>query len=83
MDSSTALKSSNLWFTVNYLLATYLQTREGGDHKVHHVEKIRPGKAKFFFEVTREQAEEIQLRFHNSVCSEFEAKRKVTIDLAY
>ena len=72
-----------MYFTVNYLLATYLQTREGGGHKIQKVEKIRPGKAKFFFEITDDYAKEMQIKFHNSVCSEFEALRKSSIDLAY
>lgn len=72
-----------MWFTVNYLLATYLQTREGGNHKIEKVEKVKPGKAKFFFNITSEEAEKAQLKFHSSVCSEFEAIRKSTIDLAY
>jgi len=69
--------------TVNYLFAAYLQTREGGEYKILKVEKVRPGKAKFFFEITQEHAEKIQLQFHNSVCSEFEMKRKHTIGLCY
>jgi len=72
-----------MYFTVNYLFATYLQTREGGAHKVQKVEKLRPGKAKFFFAITPDEAEEIQLRFHKSPAAEFEALRKATIDLAY
>jgi hypothetical protein len=69
--------------TVNYLLAAYLQTREGGSHQVAKVEKIRPGKAKFFFDITPAQAEELQFKFHQSVCLEFEHKRRATMDLAY
>jgi len=72
-----------MYQTVNYLLAAYLQTREGGGHKILKVEKVRPGKARFFFEITLEQAEKIQLQFHHSICSEFETKRKHTINLAY
>lgn len=71
------------FFTVNYLFATYLQTSEGGSHKISKVEKLRPGKAKFFFEITQEQAEHLQFKFHQSVCAEFESLRKATIDLAY
>jgi hypothetical protein len=71
------------YFTVNYLFATYLQTKEGGGHKIERVEKVRPGKAKFHFNLSPEEAEEIQLRFHKSACSEFESLRKSTIDLAY
>lgn len=72
-----------MYYTVNYLLASYLQTQEGGAHKIVKVEKMRPGKAKFYFDVPPEEAEKIQLRFHNSSCSEFEQIRKQTIDLAY
>jgi len=69
--------------TVNYLLATYLQTEAGGRHKIKKVEKIRTGKAKFFFDITDAEAEKIKLKFINSCCSEFETVRKQTIDLAY
>lgn len=72
-----------MYATVNYLLATYLQTKEGGGHKIKTVEKIRPGKARFHFEINAEEAEKIQMRFHESSCSEFESLRKQTIDLAY
>jgi hypothetical protein len=71
------------YYTVNYLFATYLQTTEGGGNKIVRVEKVRPGKAKFYFDITPEKAEEIQLKFHASSCSEFERLRKATIDLAY
>ncbi len=72
-----------MWSTVNYLLATYLQTKEGGGHKIVKVEKIRPGKARFCFDIKPEDAEAAQMRFHSSSCSEFESLRKATIDLAY
>jgi hypothetical protein len=72
-----------LFETVNYLFAAYLQTNEGGRHKVVKVEKLRPGKAKFFFELTPEQAEDLQFKFHQSICLEFEQKRRATMDLAY
>ena len=72
-----------MYYTVNYLLATYLQTEEGGGNKIARVEKVRPGKAKFYFDVSPEEAEKIQLKFHNSRASEFEQLRKQTIDLAY
>lgn len=72
-----------MYSTVNYLFATYLQTKEGGGHKITKVEKLRPGKAKFYFEIKPEDAENLQMRFHQSVCSEFESLRKATIDLAY
>lgn len=72
-----------MWHTVNYLLAAYIQTSEGGAHKLVKVEKIRMGKAKFYFDLTEEQAELIQLKFHGSICSEFESLRKKTIDLCY
>lgn len=69
--------------TVNYLFATYLQTGEAGAHKIKEVKKLRPGKAEFHFDITEKQAEELQLKFHESSCSEFERLRKQTIDLAY
>lgn len=72
-----------MWHTVNYLFATYLQTKEGGNHKIEKVEKMRPGKAKFYFNITQEEAEKFQLQFHGSSCAEFEATRKSTIDLCY
>lgn len=72
-----------MFYTVNYLFATYLQTKEGGSHKISKVEKVRPGKARFFFELTQDQAEQLQFQFHQSVCSEFESLRKATINLAY
>lgn len=71
------------FYTVNYLFATYLQTKEGGGFKIAKIEKVRPGKAKFYFDIDPEQAEQIQLKFHNSICSEFEQIRKLTIDLCY
>ena len=71
------------YVTVNYLFAAYLQTSEAGGHKVVRVERIRPGKAKFFFNVSEEQAGHLKLQFHNSICSEFERHRKYTIDLSY
>ena len=72
-----------MYYTVNYLFATFLQTKQGGSHRIQRVEKLRPGKAKFYFDLTKEDAEQIQLQFHNSCCSEFETTRKATIDLAY
>jgi len=75
--------SNSDFHTVNYLFATYLQTKEGGSHRIAKVEKMRPGKAKFHFELTPSQAEDLQLKFHNSICAEFEQLRKTTIDLAY
>lgn len=68
---------------MNYLFAAYLQTGEAGGHKIIRHEKVRQGKAKFFFNITEEQAERLKLQFHHSVCSEFERLRKITIDLAY
>jgi hypothetical protein len=68
---------------VNYLFASYLQTKEAGSHKIDRVEKVRPGKAKFYFKLSEEEASKLQLQYHNSVCSEFEKVRKATIDLAY
>ena len=72
-----------MYYTVNYLFATYLQTQEGGGHKIVKVEKVKPGKARFHFNITFEHAEEVKLKFHRSCCSEFEKTRKSTIDLAY
>ena len=72
-----------MYSTVNYLFAAYLQTSEGGTHKIVKIEKLKPGKARFYFEVSQEEAEKIQLKFHGSICSEFESLRKSTIDLAY
>jgi hypothetical protein len=72
-----------MFATVNYLFAAYLQTKEGGGYKIAKIEKIRPGKAKFYFEISDAEAEERQLAFHKSSCSEFEAMRKATINLAY
>jgi hypothetical protein len=71
------------FYTVNYLFATYLQTKEAGSHKIFKVEKVRPGKAKFYFQITHEEAEKLQFQFHQSICSEFESLRKATINLAY
>lgn len=70
-------------YTINYLLATYLQTQDGGAHKIQKVEKVRPGKAKFFFNVTPEEHEKIKLKFHSSAAAEYEQVRKRTIDLCY
>lgn len=72
-----------MWYTVNYLFAAYLQTKTAGENKVQKVEKVRPGKAKFYFDLTKEEVDAQQLKFHNSCCMEFEAVRKKTIDLAY
>jgi hypothetical protein len=72
-----------MYGTVNYLFATYLQTKEGGGHKIAKIEKIRPGKARFYFDIKPDEAEKLQMSFHGSVCSEFESLRKATIDLAY
>ena len=72
-----------MYATVNYLFAAYLQTSEAGGHRIVKVEKIRKGKAKFFFDMSEEEAETFKLKFHNSACSEFERYRKYTIDLAY
>lgn len=71
------------FWTVNYLFATYLQTKEAGSHRVAKIEKIKPGKARFHFDISKEKAELLQVQFHNSICSEFEAIRKSTIDLCY
>lgn len=69
--------------TVNYLFAAYLQTIDGGDHKIANVNKIKPGKAEFFFDISDEEAEGLKLKFHESCCIKFEQIRKNTIDLAY
>jgi hypothetical protein len=82
-DSGNAVSGKDLYCTVNYLFASYLQTADGGHHKIKKVEKIRAGKAKFFFDITEPQADELKLKFHNSACSEFERFRKYTIDLSY
>jgi len=72
-----------MFVTVNYLFAAFLQTEPGGRHKILKVEKVRTGKAKFFFDIDEKTAEEAKLKFHNSCCAEFEKIRKQTIDLAY
>jgi hypothetical protein len=74
---------SKYFWTVNYLFATYLQTTEAGSNKIVKVEKIKAGKAKFYFDIPKSKADELQLAFHRSVCNEFESLRKATIDLAY
>lgn len=71
------------FWTVNYLFATYLQTKEGGGLKIVKIEKLRPGKARFYFDLTPAEAEKAQIKYHNSSCAEFESLRKATIDLAY
>lgn len=68
---------------MNYLFAAYLQTTEAGSYRIQNYVKIREGKAKFFFDISEAQAEKLKLKFHHSVCSEFERLRKYTIDLAY
>lgn len=75
--------NERLYWTVNYLFAAYLQTREAGGNKIARVEKIKPGKAKYFFDISPDLAEKHQLAYHQSVCSEFESIRKATIDLSY
>ena len=77
------MSEDKAFWTVNYLFATYLQTKEGGAAKIVKIEKIRPGKARFFFDMSHADAEQAQIKFHNSSCSEFESLRKSTIDLAY
>lgn len=72
-----------MYSTVNYLFAAYLQTKEGGSHRITKIDKIKPGKARFHFDITDKDAEGLQFKFHNSTCSEFESIRKQTIDLAY
>lgn len=71
------------YYTVNYLFATYLQHPAGGSHRVTRVEKVRPGKARFYFDLDRKVAEELALQFHDSPLMQFETLRKHTIDLAY
>ena len=51
-------EEKNFW-TVNYLFATYLQTKEGGGFKIIKIEKIRPGKARFYFDMGHSDAEQI------------------------
>jgi len=75
--------TEQLYCTVNYLFAAYLQTKEAGAHQLVRFEKIHRGKAKFFFSITEDQASALKLKFHQSPCSEFERLRKYTIDLAY
>ncbi len=72
-----------MYYTVNYLQATYLQTISGGLHAIVKVDKIKPGKAKFYFDITEEEAGRIKLEFHDSECLKFEQIRRNTIDLAY
>jgi len=72
-----------MYYTVNYLFATFLQSKAGGDHKIQKVEKVRLGRAKFYFNLTKEELDGHQLKFHNSCCTEFEDLRKKTISLAY
>lgn len=72
-----------MFWTVNYLFATYLQTREAGSHRIINVEKVRPGKAKFYFDISKEDADKLKMQFSSSLCAEFESIRKLTIDLCY
>lgn len=72
-----------LYCTVNYLFAAYLQTKEAGEKRMIRFEKVRAGKAKFFFELSDKEAERLKLQFHHSICFEFERLRKATIDLSY
>jgi len=72
-----------MFTTVNYLFAAYLQTKEAGAHKIAKIEKLRPGKARFYFEISKEESDRLQMQYHQSSCAEFEALRKNTIDLAY
>lgn len=69
--------------TTNYLFAAYLQTEEGGRHRIQKVERLRPGRAKFHFDIDKVEAEELNLKFRNSCCCEFESARKNTIGLAF
>lgn len=69
--------------TVNYLFAAYLQTNEAGGHRIKRVDVLKPGKAKFFFDLTENQAAELKLKWVGSTCAEFENLRKSTIDLAF
>jgi hypothetical protein len=81
--SNSGSSIESFYVTVNYLFASYLQTSEAGSHRISRVEKIKPGKAKFFFSITEAQATELKFKFHESVCSEFERCRRHTIDLSY
>jgi len=71
------------YVTLNYLFAAYLQTSEAGGHRIKKVEIVKRGKAKFFFDITEEEASRLKLEWHNSICSEFERIRKYTIELSY
>ena len=72
-----------MYKTTNYLFAAYLQTKEGGGRKINKVERIKPGRAIFFFDIDDEVAQGLKVKFHESVCYEFEETRKKTISLAY
>ena len=72
-----------MYKTTNYLFAAYLQTKEGGSSKIKKVEKKKPGRATFFFDIDDEVAQGLKVAFHDSVCYEFEETRKKTISLAY
>ena len=69
-----------MYNTANYLFAAYLQTQ---NFAIKRVEKLRPGKANFYFDITEEKAEELKMKFHSSCCMNFERIRKNTIELAY
>ena len=69
--------------TTNYLLASYLQSSECGNLEIQKVERLSIGRARFSFAISDEEAERLKMKFHKSVCSEFERLRKSTIALAY
>jgi hypothetical protein len=70
------------YVTVNYLFATYLQTKAGGNHRIVKIEKVRKGKSKFFFNLSEEEADRLKVQYHNSDVAEFERLRRQTIELA-
>ena len=72
-----------MYRTSNYLFATYLQTSECGNKKIEKVEVTKPGRAFFSFNIEEGEVEKYKMQFNDSVCYEFENKRKQTIGLTY
>lgn len=72
-----------MYYTVNYLFAAYLQTKTGGEYAISRVEKVSVGKAKYFFDITSDEAEKRKFEFSQSDFLRFEQIRRSTIDLAY